>query len=143
MTSRFAPRAEPADPLRSRWATITGVAVLVDTVASSAFKPRTSPYAFQGLGVEALRYLAEAREETGLPVVTEVMEPQQVDIVAEYGVSIADLAAGIRENVVTAVERMTGLQVTEVNIVVHDVHVESDDDETDGTVVGTEAPRVR
>jgi len=49
-----------------------------------AFKPRTSPYAFQGLGVEALRYLAEAREETGLPVVTEVMEPQQVDIVAEY-----------------------------------------------------------
>ena len=41
-----------------------------------AFKPRTSPYAFQGLGIEALRYLAEARDETGLPVVTEVMEPQ-------------------------------------------------------------------
>jgi 3-deoxy-7-phosphoheptulonate synthase len=49
-----------------------------------AFKPRTSPYAFQGLGVEALRYLAEARERTGLPVITEVMEPSQVDIVAEY-----------------------------------------------------------
>jgi 3-deoxy-7-phosphoheptulonate synthase len=49
-----------------------------------AFKPRTSPYSFQGLGVEALRYLAEARDETGLPVVTEVMEPSQVDIVAEY-----------------------------------------------------------
>ncbi|HTK45369.1 MAG TPA: 3-deoxy-7-phosphoheptulonate synthase [Patescibacteria group bacterium] len=49
-----------------------------------AFKPRTSPYAFQGLGIEALRYLAEAREETGIPVITEVMEPQQVDIVAEY-----------------------------------------------------------
>lgn len=49
-----------------------------------AFKPRTSPYAFQGLGIEALRYLAEAREETGLPVITEVMEPNQVDIVAEY-----------------------------------------------------------
>ena len=49
-----------------------------------AFKPRTSPYSFQGLGVEALRHLAEAREETGLPVVTEVMEPNQVDIVAEY-----------------------------------------------------------
>jgi 3-deoxy-7-phosphoheptulonate synthase len=49
-----------------------------------AFKPRTSPYAFQGLGVEALRYLAEAREQTGLPIVTEVMEPSQVDIVAEY-----------------------------------------------------------
>ncbi|MGZ8513662.1 MAG: 3-deoxy-7-phosphoheptulonate synthase [Candidatus Limnocylindrales bacterium] len=49
-----------------------------------AFKPRTSPYAFQGLGVQGLRFLAEARERTGLPVITEVMEPNQVDIVAEY-----------------------------------------------------------
>jgi 3-deoxy-7-phosphoheptulonate synthase len=49
-----------------------------------AFKPRTSPYSFQGLGVEGLRYLAEARDATGLPVITEVMEPSQVDIVAEY-----------------------------------------------------------
>ncbi|HVL53062.1 MAG TPA: 3-deoxy-7-phosphoheptulonate synthase [Vitreimonas sp.] len=49
-----------------------------------AFKPRTSPYSFQGLGVEALRYLAEVRDELGLPVITEVMEPSQVDIVAEY-----------------------------------------------------------
>ena len=53
-------------------------------IRGGAFKPRTSPYAFQGLGVEALRYLAEAREQTGLPVITEVMEPSQVDIVAEY-----------------------------------------------------------
>jgi 3-deoxy-7-phosphoheptulonate synthase len=49
-----------------------------------AFKPRTSPYSFQGLGVEGLRYLAEARDRTGLPVITECMEPNQVDIVAEY-----------------------------------------------------------
>ncbi len=49
-----------------------------------AFKPRTSPYAFQGLGVEALRYLAEAREATGLPVITEVMEPAQVEVVNRY-----------------------------------------------------------
>ncbi len=49
-----------------------------------AFKPRTSPYSFQGLGVEGLRYLAEARERTGLPVVTEVMDPSQVEVVAEY-----------------------------------------------------------
>ena len=49
-----------------------------------AFKPRTSPYAFQGLGEEGLRHLAAAREATGLPVVTEVMEPDQVDLVAEY-----------------------------------------------------------
>ncbi len=49
-----------------------------------AFKPRTLPYSFQGLGVEGLKILAEAREETGLPVVTEVMAPEQVEIVEEY-----------------------------------------------------------
>ena len=49
-----------------------------------AFKPRTSPYAFQGMGVEALKMLAAVRAETGLPVVTEVMDTRQVDIVAEH-----------------------------------------------------------
>ena len=49
-----------------------------------AFKPRTSPYQFQGLGVEGLCLLAEAREATGLPVITEVMEPDMVETVAEY-----------------------------------------------------------
>ena len=49
-----------------------------------AFKPRTSPYSFQGLGEEGLRLLAQARQETGLPVVTEVMAPDQVDLVAAY-----------------------------------------------------------
>jgi 3-deoxy-7-phosphoheptulonate synthase len=49
-----------------------------------AFKPRTSPYAFQGLEEEGLKLLAEARRETGLPVITEVMEPDKVDVVAEH-----------------------------------------------------------
>jgi len=49
-----------------------------------AFKPRTSPYQFQGLGIEGLHYLKEARELTGLPVITEVMEPEMVEVVAEY-----------------------------------------------------------
>jgi 3-deoxy-7-phosphoheptulonate synthase len=49
-----------------------------------AFKPRTSPYAFQGLEIEGLKLLAEAKRETGLPVVTEVMEPDKVPLVAEY-----------------------------------------------------------
>lgn len=49
-----------------------------------AFKPRSSPYSFQGLGEDGLRYLAEAREQTGLPIVTEVMEPGLVELVAEY-----------------------------------------------------------
>jgi 3-deoxy-7-phosphoheptulonate synthase len=49
-----------------------------------AFKPRTSPYSFQGLGEEGLRFLAAAREETGLPVITEVMAPEQVPLVTTY-----------------------------------------------------------
>ncbi len=47
-----------------------------------AFKPRTSPYAFQGLGVEALAILRQAREETGLPIVTELLDPRQLEDVA-------------------------------------------------------------
>ena len=49
-----------------------------------AFKPRTSPYSFQGLGEEGLKILAKAREETGLPVVTEVMDTHEVDLVRQY-----------------------------------------------------------
>ncbi|GAF97123.1 unnamed protein product, partial [marine sediment metagenome] len=49
-----------------------------------AFKPRTSPYSFQGLGEEGLKLLAQAGKETGLPVITEVMSVNQVDLVAEY-----------------------------------------------------------
>ena len=63
----------------------TGVAAAGATLLrGGAFKPRTSPYAFQGLGLEGLRLLAEARERTGLPIITEVMEPAQVDMVAEF-----------------------------------------------------------
>jgi 3-deoxy-7-phosphoheptulonate synthase len=49
-----------------------------------AFKPRTSPYAFQGLGVAGLRILADVRAETGLPVVTEIVDAADVDVVSEY-----------------------------------------------------------
>jgi 3-deoxy-7-phosphoheptulonate synthase len=49
-----------------------------------AFKPRTSPYSFQGLKEEGLKILAEARAETGMPIVTEVMDTQTVDLVARY-----------------------------------------------------------
>jgi 3-deoxy-7-phosphoheptulonate synthase len=49
-----------------------------------AFKPRTSPYAFQGLGAAGLRILADVRAETGLPVVTEVIDPASVDLVCSY-----------------------------------------------------------
>jgi len=49
-----------------------------------AFKPRSSPYSFQGLGEEGLRYLAEAREQTGMPIITEVMSTEDIPLVSEY-----------------------------------------------------------
>lgn len=63
-------------------------------------------------------------------VSVEVGEKQaavDLDIVAEYGVSISDVATGIRRNVIAALERMTGLEVVEVNITVHDIHVPDED----------------
>ncbi|MFH0947390.1 MAG: 3-deoxy-7-phosphoheptulonate synthase [Elusimicrobiota bacterium] len=53
-------------------------------IRGGAFKPRTSPYAFQGLGEKGLKYLAEVKNITGLPVVTEVMNVNQVSLVAQY-----------------------------------------------------------
>lgn len=49
-----------------------------------AFKPRTSPYSFQGLGVEGLKYLKEAKERTGLPVISEIMDPRDIDVMLDY-----------------------------------------------------------
>lgn len=62
-----------------------------------AFKPRTSPYAFQGLGEEGLKLLAETREATGLPVITEVMDTRDVDRVAYYA-DILQLGARNAQN---------------------------------------------
>ncbi len=62
-----------------------------------AFKPRTSPYSFQGLGVSGLKLLAEARLETGLKVITEAMSPEQVPLVAEYA-DIIQLGARNMQN---------------------------------------------
>ncbi|MGE5173239.1 MAG: 3-deoxy-7-phosphoheptulonate synthase [Betaproteobacteria bacterium] len=53
-------------------------------IRGGAFKPRTSPYAFQGLEEEGLKYLAEARERVGLPIVTEVMDPRDIEMIVKY-----------------------------------------------------------
>jgi 3-deoxy-7-phosphoheptulonate synthase len=71
------------------WETLIHTATQVKKAGANilrggAFKPRTSPYAFQGLGEEGLKLLARAREETGMPIVTEVMNVNQVSLVAEY-----------------------------------------------------------
>lgn len=68
---------------------ITSIAEKVKDAGASfirggAFKPRTSPYSFQGLGEEGLRYLADAREMTGLPVVTELMDPRDIEVMVKY-----------------------------------------------------------
>ncbi|MCK4590489.1 MAG: 3-deoxy-7-phosphoheptulonate synthase [Candidatus Latescibacteria bacterium] len=55
-----------------------------DILRGGAFKPSTSPYSFQGLGEEGLKLLAEARQQTGLPVVTEVMDTRDVELVSRY-----------------------------------------------------------
>ncbi|MDB4888738.1 MAG: 3-deoxy-7-phosphoheptulonate synthase [Gemmatimonadetes bacterium] len=66
-------------------ATAAGVRLAGATILrGGAFKPRSSPYSFQGLGREALQLLAEARAEHGLPVVTEVLDTRDVDLVAEH-----------------------------------------------------------
>jgi len=49
-----------------------------------AYKPRSSPYTFQGMGIEGLKILAAAREETGLPIVTEILDPHDLDAVVKY-----------------------------------------------------------
>ncbi|MBF0507070.1 MAG: 3-deoxy-7-phosphoheptulonate synthase [Nitrospirae bacterium] len=68
---------------------LTGIAEKVKESGAAflrggAYKPRTSPYSFQGLGLEGLKYLAEASEKTGLPVVTEIMDPRDIDGIVEY-----------------------------------------------------------
>ncbi len=55
-----------------------------DILRGGAFKPRSSPYSFQGLGEEGLKYLAEAREATGLPIITEIMSVDEIELVGEY-----------------------------------------------------------
>ncbi|MDS1268718.1 3-deoxy-7-phosphoheptulonate synthase [Lipingzhangella sp. LS1_29] len=71
----------PEQTLESaRMAADAGAALL----RGGAYKPRTSPYAFQGLGEEGLKILAETREETGMPIVTEVVDAGDVEVVASY-----------------------------------------------------------
>ncbi|WAH39206.1 3-deoxy-7-phosphoheptulonate synthase [Alicyclobacillus dauci] len=62
-----------------------------------AFKPRSSPYSFQGLGEEGLKYLAAAREETGLAIVSEIMEPGLVDMITSY-VDVLQIGARNMQN---------------------------------------------
>lgn len=111
---------------------------VVSKIAGIAARDVLGVHALGGSGTRAVAAIREripgGRTNVSQGVAVEVGERQaavDVDIIAEYGVSIVDLAAGIRDNVINAVERMTGLQVTEVNIVVHDVFIESGEEPTE------------
>jgi uncharacterized alkaline shock family protein YloU len=82
------------------------------------------------VGAMRERIPGAAGVSAGQGVAVEVGERQaavDLDLVAEYGVAIADLANAVRRNVIYSVERMTGLEVTEVNIAVDDVHLPGDE----------------
>ncbi|WP_293004072.1 Asp23/Gls24 family envelope stress response protein [Mycobacterium sp.] len=111
--------------------------VVVSKIAGMATREVHGVYDLGGNASRAVGALREripgASTNYSQGVSVEVGEKQaavDLDIVAEYGVSIADLASGIRRNVIAAIERMTGLEVVEVNITVHDVHVPDDDSDS-------------
>ena len=109
--------------------------VVVGKIAGLAAREVSGVHALGGTGARMMGTFREssagvANVQQGVHV--EVGEKQaavDVSIVAEYGVAIHDLAEAIRTNIITAVERMTGLEVTEVNVTVHDVHLEGGPEE--------------
>lgn len=108
---------------------------VVAKIAGLAAREVDGVHGFGGGAARAFGAITEripgARSSSSQGVSVEVGERQaavDITVVVEYGVSIADLARAIRRNVVTSVERMTGLEVVEVNLDVVDLYVPSDDD---------------
>lgn len=117
---------------------------VVQKIAAIATREVSGVHNLGSGGARAFGALRERIPGSGGPAVTqgvsvEVGEKQaaiDIDIVVEYGVSIAQLAQNVRRNVITSVEKMTGLVVIEVNVAVDDIHIPGDDDtETEPTRV--------
>ncbi|GAB3838864.1 hypothetical protein GCM10028799_80140 [Kribbella italica] len=111
--------------------------MVVSKIAGIATREVAGVYDLGGTAARTVGMLREripgSKTNLSQGVSVEVGETQaaiDLQIIAEYGVSIADLATGLRRNVISAVERMTGLEVTEVNIAVSDIHLEGEDDDT-------------
>ena len=111
---------------------------MVQKIAGLAAREVSGVHALGGGAARALGSLREripgSTQSSSQGVMVEVGETQaavDLDLVTEYGVSISELAKAVRRNVIAAVEGMTGLEVTEVNINVNDVHLPSDDAEQD------------
>ena len=108
---------------------------VVQKIAGLAAREVAGVYSLGGGAARALGALREripgASQAVGQGVTVEVGEKQaavDLDLITEYGVPIADLARSVRRNVIASVEGMTGLQVTEVNISVNDIHLPTDDE---------------
>jgi uncharacterized alkaline shock family protein YloU len=108
---------------------------VVSKIAGLAAREVNGVYALGGGAARAFGAIREripgASSNVSQGVAVEVGERQaaiDLDIVVEYGAAITDLARAVRRNVIGALERMTGLEVVEVNVSVNDVHLPSDDD---------------
>jgi uncharacterized alkaline shock family protein YloU len=146
MTDSMTTIATPKPGLQST----QGITSIADTVVSKiAGIAAKDVSGVHSLGSGASRALGVVRERIpggrvnhSQGVSVEVGETQaavDIDMIAEYGVAIADLAASVRRNVIASIERMTGLEVTEVNIAVADIHLPEDDQDDDAG----SAPRVQ
>lgn len=111
---------------------------VVEKIAGTAAREVSGVYKLGGGTARAIGALREKipGQKTSLSqgVAVEVGERQaavDLDIVVDYGVAIADLAAAVRANVISSLESMTGLEVTEINIAVGDIHFDDDEDSDD------------
>lgn len=121
--------------LQTSQGTTTIAQDVVQKIAGLAAREVSGVYALGGGAARTLGALREripgASQSIGQGVSVEVGEKQaavDLDIVTEYGAPIADVARSVRRNVISSVEGMTGLQVTEVNISVNDIHLPTDDE---------------
>jgi uncharacterized alkaline shock family protein YloU len=134
------PRATVGGDLVSPQGKTTIADSVVEKVAGIAAREVAGVYELGGGAARALGALRERLPAGGgkpasQGVRVEVGERQaavDIDLVAEYGVSILDVAGAVRRNVISSVERITGLDVTEVNISVGDIHIEGESEQDDG-----------
>lgn len=146
-------RAEVSTRGDSALTTEQGRTSIADTVVSKiagiATREVSGVYELGGGAARAVGAIRDripgSRTNMSQGVSVEVGERQaavDIDLVAEYGVAIADLAEGVRRNVISSVERMTGLEVTEVNITVNDVYLPGQENDKDSETERSE-PRVQ
>jgi uncharacterized alkaline shock family protein YloU len=139
-TSSAVEKREDEGPLVTKQGRTTISDAVVAKIAGVATREVSGVYTLGGGTARAVGALREripgGRTNQRQGVAVEVGERQaaaDIEIVADYGVSIADLANGIRRNVITSIEKMTGLEVTEVNVAVNDVHLEDEEEDEESS----------